>query len=63
MKATDAALDTVTYGTAITTANWTALPASGTEITPTAGTTVVAVVEVDATNKPVGYGKSILNIG
>ena len=59
----DADLDAVTYGTAITTANWTALSSNGLEITPTSGDTVVAVVEVDSAGKPVGYGKAVLNIG
>ena len=59
-----ASLDTVAYGSAITTANWTALTASGTEVTPTSGDTVVAIVEVnDSDKKPVGYGTAVLNIG
>ena len=62
--ASAAALDSVVYDTAITTANWTALTANGLEITPTSGDTVVAVVEVNDTDKkPVGYGRAILNIG
>lgn len=59
-----AALDTVTYGTAITSANWTALTANGLEITPTSGDTVVAVVEINTTDsKPIAYGTAVLNIG
>jgi ABC-type Fe3+ transport system substrate-binding protein len=62
--ATDASqLATVAYGTAITTSAWTALAANGTEITPTSGDTVVAVVEVDSSNMPVAYGTAVLNIG
>jgi hypothetical protein len=53
----------VTYGTAITTSAWTKLEASGTEITPTSSHTIVQVVEVDSSNKPVGVGLSRLNIG
>lgn len=63
-KADAAALTAVTYGTAITTSAWTELTASGTEITPAAGTdTVVAVVEVGSDSKPIGYGTAVLNIG
>lgn len=60
-KASD--LDAVVYNTAITTANWTELTASGTEVTPTSGDTIVAVVEVDSSNKPLAYGTAVLNIG
>jgi N4-gp56 family major capsid protein len=56
-------LTAVTYGTAITTANWTALTGSSVEITPTAGHTAVRVVEVDASNKPIAFGDAVLNIG
>lgn len=53
----------VTFGTAITTSAWTALSASGTEITPTSSHTLVQVVEVDSDSKPVGHGIAKLNIG
>lgn len=53
----------VVFGTAITTSEWTKLDASGTEITPTSSHTIVQVVEVDSTNKPVGHGIAKLNIG
>ena len=59
-----ASLDAVVYGTAITTANWTALTTNGLEIGSLSGKTVVAVVEVNDTDKkPVAYGTSVLNIG
>lgn len=64
VKADATGFDTVTYGSAITAANWTALAANGTEITPGSGKTVVAVVEVNDTDKkPVSYGTAVLNIG
>lgn len=58
-----ASLDEVTYGTAITTGNWTEFNGSGEEITPTDGDTVLAVVEVDSDSKPIALGNNILNIG
>lgn len=60
---TGTALTTVTFGTAITVADWTKLDASGTEITPTSSHTIIQVVEVDSANKPVGHGIAKLNIG
>ena len=54
-------LTAVTFGTAFS--GGTALAASGTEITPTSGHGVVAVIELDSANKPVGYGTAVLNIG
>lgn len=63
-EAADAkALDTVTYGTAITDANWTALAASGTEVAAASGKTVVAVVEIGTDKKPLAYGTSVINAG
>lgn len=53
----------VTYGSAITTGNWTELTSSALEITPTSGDTVVRVVEVDGSNKPLAVGDAVLNIG
>ena len=53
----------MTFGTAITVADWTKLDASGTEITPTSSHTIIQVVEVDSANKPVGHGIAKLNIG
>lgn len=58
------ALTSVTYGTAITTSGWTAMSAAtGVEITPTSGHTVVRVVEVDAESKPIAVGDAIINLG
>lgn len=56
-------LTAVTFGTAITVANWTELTANTTEITPTSGHTAVRVVEVDSASKPIASGDAILNIG
>lgn len=56
-------LPTVTYGSAITTASWTELTADSLEVTPSSGDTVVRVVEVDASNKPLAVGDALLNIG
>jgi hypothetical protein len=61
--ATQAGLTAVTAGTAITVANWTELTTNGAEITPTAGHAYIRVVDVDASNKPLGVGDAILNIG
>ena len=58
-----AGLTALTFGTAITVANWTELTAASTEITPTATHTVVRVVEVDAASKPIAFGDAVLNIG
>ena len=60
---TAAGLISLTYGSAITTGNWTQLTANATEITPTAGDTVVRVVEVDSSNYPVAFCDALLNIG
>jgi len=60
---THAGLTSVTAGSAITTANWTELTASSTEITPTSGHTYVRVVDVDSADKPLAVGDAILNIG
>lgn len=60
---TGTSLTAVTYGTAITTAAWTELTASGVEITPTSGHTLIQVVEVDSDGKPLGHGAAKLNIG
>lgn len=61
--ATAAGLTAVTYGTAITTANWTQLTANSTEISPTSGHKYIRLVEVDSANKPIGMGDARLNIG
>jgi hypothetical protein len=58
------ALTSVTYGTAITVANWTEITANGAEISPTAATDkVIRVVEVDSANKPIATGDAVLNLG
>lgn len=61
--ASAAALPAVTYGTAIDTAAWTQLTSSSLEITPAITDTAVRVVEVNADNKPIAMGDSVLNIG
>lgn len=56
-------LTAVTYGTAITTSAWTKLTAKSLEFAPASGHTVVRVVEVDNTGKPIAVGDAKLNIG
>lgn len=56
-------LTDVTYGTAITVADWTELTANGLEITPTTGHTMVKVVEVDSSNNPIAEGTAKIYIG
>lgn len=64
MTADEAAnLEPITYGTAITAANWTQLTANATEITPTDGDTVARIVEVDADGNPIAFTDVLLNIG
>lgn len=55
------ALTAATYGSTFSAG--TSLASSGAEITPTASHKVIAVVELDAESKPVGYGTAVLNIG
>ena len=55
-------LTAVTYGTAISTGSWTALPEGG-EITPADGHKFIRVVEVDASDKPIAVGTAMLNVG
>ena len=57
------ALTEVNYGAAITTSAWTVMTGSSVEITPASSHGAVRVVEVDAENKPIAVGDSILNIG
>ena len=52
----------VAYGDALTT-GWTELTSNGLEITPTSGHTWVQVAELDADNKAIAVGTSVLNIG
>lgn len=58
-----AALENVTYGTAITTAKWTEMAAASAEITPASGSTVIRVIEVDKDSKPIAMGDAVLNVG
>ena len=61
--ATASALETVTYGTAITAAKWTELAAASAEITPASGSTVIRVIEVDKDSKPIAVGDAVLHVG
>ena len=62
-------LTALTYGTAITVANWTEMkdssnnPINHVEITPTSGHTVARIVEVDSSNYPLAFADVVLNIG
>lgn len=56
-------LTAVTYGTAVSVDSWTALTGNSLQFAPTGGHTVIRVVEVDASNKPVAVGDAKLNIG
>ncbi len=56
-------LPAVTYGTALTVSEWTALSSNRLEIKPASGHTAVRVVEVDADNMPIAIGDAILHIG
>lgn len=57
------ALPTVTFGTAITASDWTAMTGAAEEITPATGDTLVRVVEVNGSGEPIACGDAILNIG
>lgn len=57
------ALSAVAYGTVITTGEWTALTGSGAEVAAASDKNAVAVVEVDASNKPLAYGTAVVNAG
>ena len=70
MTATDASgLEAITYGTAITAANWTEMkdtsnnPINFVEITPTAGHTMARIIEADSAGKPVAFADVVINIG
>ena len=65
LKATAANFDTLTYGSAITTGNFTEMTSTPNLVNDaTASTnTVVRVVDVDAANKPLAYGDAIVNKG
>ena len=62
LAANAAALDSVAYGSALTSANWTSLSANGLEVSVSTNT-VVAVVEADASYYPIAYGTAIINKG
>ena len=57
------ALPNVTYGSAISAADWQQMTGSSVEITPAAGDSVVRVVEVDADGMPIAMGDAMLSIG
>ena len=63
MAATAAALPAVSYGTAVTIASWTELDADSKELTPASGMKFIRVAELDAENKPIAAGTTVLNIG
>ncbi len=56
-------LTAVTYGSEITTAEWTELSGNSREVTPSDGHAIVRVVEVDAEGMPIAVGDAILHIG
>lgn len=62
LAANAAALDSVAYGSALTSANWTSLSANGLEVSASTNT-VVAVVECDSSYYPIAYGTAIINKG
>ena len=63
MAATAAALPAVTYGTAVSGSGWTELTGESAELTPAAGMKFLRVAELDAANKPIAVGTTVLNIG
>ncbi len=63
MAATAAALPAVTYGTAVTGSAWTELTDESVELTPASGMKFLRVAELDAANKPIAVGTTVLNIG
>lgn len=70
MTATAASgLTAITFGSAITTGNWTEMkdssnnPINHVEITPTTNHTWARIVEVDSADKPIAYADVPLNIG
>ena len=58
-----AGLTSLTFGTAISTGEWTALEGNSLEFAPTADHTVIRVVEVDSGDMPIASGDALLNIG
>ena len=63
MAATADALPAAIYGTAVTLSAWTELTADSTELTPASGMKFLRVAELDAANKPIAVGTTVLNIG
>ena len=63
MAATAAALPAVTYGTAVSGSAWTELTDESAELTPASGMKFLRVAELDAANKPIAVGTTVLNIG
>ena len=53
----------LTYGTAITTSQWTELAASGAYITPDAAHKYIRVIEADSGNMPIAAGEAVLHLG
>ena len=68
-KAANGSFDTLTYGSAITAANWTEMkdasnnPINHVEITPTATHVKARVIETDASGYPLAFDDIVLNIG
>jgi hypothetical protein len=62
-SATLGGLVEVDYGTDIDPESWTALAASGTEITPVSGHKYIRVVEADSAGNVIAKGDTVLNIG
>ncbi|MBR5342895.1 MAG: N4-gp56 family major capsid protein [Oscillospiraceae bacterium] len=63
IAATADALPAAIYGTAVTLSAWTELTADSTELTPASGMKFLRVAELDAANKPIAVGTTVLNIG
>ena len=56
-------LPAVTYGSAITSSQWSELVGGSMAITPDAGDKVIRVVEVDGEGKPLAVGDAAVNVG
>ena len=63
LAATAAGLPELTYGTAVTIADWTEMSADSVELTPASTMKFVRVAELDASNKPIAAGTTVLNVG
>lgn len=53
----------LTYGSAVTTGEWTELAASGAVIAPNAEHKYIRVIEVNGANMPIAAGEAVLHIG